>query len=224
MVLPAAAEKGMPRLTVEAFAEMINMPGYSQLRVLIDQKYPKKAPAVFRTPYYHDAMVAIREFYRHGNQVEVLSAAIIGLQDELAITKIPQTAARLNRNIVVLQAFRDSALKDWPIKLQPSRKHTLTIGGVEIRFSPDITGLDGENTCYLLLNPRSGDASEETARMTLELAHHLLHQNAVHCRVQDLAYVNLLSSSVVRISSVRKRTLQRAADTASIVKRLWDTI
>lgn len=220
----AIPEPGQPRLTVEAFAELINMPGYNQLRVLNDQKYPKRAPAAIRTPYYQDAMQAIRQFYHNGNNLDIVSGVIIKLQDELEVVKIPQTVAKINRNIAVLQAFRDGPLKDRAIKVQPNRKLTLVMDGVEIRFNPDINGLEGSDPCYFIFNPRTDDASEEMARMTVELAHHLLVRNGVECRVRDVEYVNLMSGQAVRTNTVRKRTLDRAAETASIVKRLWDTI
>ena len=41
----------MPRISVRSFAEMLSLPAYEQLRVLYEQKYPKKEPQTFKIPY-----------------------------------------------------------------------------------------------------------------------------------------------------------------------------
>ena len=40
-----------PKLTVKAFAELLRLPAYEQLRILEEHKYPRQAPQSYRTPY-----------------------------------------------------------------------------------------------------------------------------------------------------------------------------
>ena len=39
-------------------AEMLELPAHAQARILREQKYPKQAPQVFRTPYYQPALTS----------------------------------------------------------------------------------------------------------------------------------------------------------------------
>lgn len=48
----------MPSLSVRAMAEMLELPAHAQARILREQKYPKQAPQVFRTPYYQPALTS----------------------------------------------------------------------------------------------------------------------------------------------------------------------
>ena len=54
-------ESLIPRITVRAFAELLNLPAYEQVRILHDQKYPRRQPQVFRVPFYQPALHGIRE-------------------------------------------------------------------------------------------------------------------------------------------------------------------
>lgn len=206
-----------PRLTAEAFAELINAPGYEQLRIIHEQKYPKRAPAVFRIPYYNDAMNAIRRYYRAGNDLNVITEAIIALQSV-------QETAKTRNNVRVLEAFRDGILKDRQLTVLPRPQRSIWLGNVEIRFRPDLYCQEGDVTRCIVLNPRRRDATDELARMTLEIGCHILNENGLLCTIRDFEYINLISNQVVRAPRMRKRTLERARDTAAIVERLWDTI
>ncbi len=43
-----------PTLTARAFAEMLELPLYEQLRILLEQKYPDKGPAIMSKPLRFD--------------------------------------------------------------------------------------------------------------------------------------------------------------------------
>jgi hypothetical protein len=91
-----------PRLTVEAFAELITAPAYEHRRILHDQKYPTKAPATFMVPYYRSAITAIRRFYRMNNNRDILTEAVIRLESQ-------DPKPRVKNNLRVLRAFSNGA-------------------------------------------------------------------------------------------------------------------
>jgi hypothetical protein len=103
--------------------------------------------------------------------------------------------------------------------------YRMRFGGIDLRFSPDIVGVEDQETRLLTLNPRSEDADDEVARMALELGYRVLLENGGHCKIRDLEYVNLLSGKVIHSrSSLRKQTMVRAQDTALVIEALWGSI
>lgn len=103
------SSSGIPSLTVRSFAEMLSLPAYAQARILTEQKYPKQAPQVFRTPYYQYAMTGIRSYYKAGNDPAQLA---------LAASKIEALKeARRDHNLRILNSFKASELSGRKIKL-----------------------------------------------------------------------------------------------------------
>jgi hypothetical protein len=217
------APESSPRLTVEAFAELMTVPGYEYRRILYDHKYPKKIPASFMVPYYRDAIAAIIEFYRQGNNPEVLTKAILGLEETKSRRK--RYAPKDDRNIEVLRVFSGGSLRERQFRVQKANTYRARIGTVGLKFSPDVTGVEDGKTRFLVLNPRMEDTDDEVARMTLEIAHHVLAESAVPCSMNELEYANIRSGKTTRGGArLRKRTLDRAVDTAKVIGAYWDTI
>jgi hypothetical protein len=212
-----ALEPRVPRLTAEAFSELIAMPAHEHLRIIREQKYPKRAPAMYQVPYYSQVMTAIRQFHKSGNNVAVLSEAIMDLQST-------EQNAKTKNNIRAIEAFRDSVLKDRRIQIRTVPRQTIRFGTVEVRFTPDLCGLEGDAMRYFILNPRRQDANDEIARMTLELGYHILYHNGIVCKLNEFEYVNLLSNQVMKAPRFRQGTITKAERTAQIVEALWESI
>ena len=217
------APESSPRLTVEAFAELMTVPGYEYRRILYDHKYPKKIPASFMVPYYRDAIAAIVRFYRQGNDPEVLTKAIIELEEKKNYTKKPNP--RNDHNIEVLTAFSKGPLRDRQFRVQKMINYRIHFDPIDLKFSPDVTAVEDGRTRFVILNPRTEDADDEVARMTLEMAYHVLATSAVPCTIGELEYANILSGKLTRGGArLRKKTMDRAAATAKVIGAIWDTI
>lgn len=207
----------MARITVKAFAELMNAPGYSQLRILSEQKYPRRAPALYQVPYYAATMRAIRQYYRHGGDLGRIDKAIIDLQ---AANPNPKRA----NNVRALQAFRSGSQIHRRGTVRPIKRRSFRFGVVEIRVSPDIIIEESKGLRYLLYNFKQYDPADEIIRTTLELVYYILHESGVQCRLNDCEYMCLQSDRTIRHTRFRNRTLERAMQTAQMVATLWDSL
>ena len=147
----------MPSLTVRAMAEMLRQPAYAQARILVDQKYPKQEPQVFRTPYYQQALTGIRNFYRSGRNSSQISAALSKIES------LGQEARRLN-NGRVITSFQKSPLFDRALMLQKVPHWKSSLGSVEFRLSPDLNVTEDDENRLLFLNFRNAKLDPEVAR------------------------------------------------------------
>lgn len=205
------------RLTAEAFAELIAAPAYEHVKIIHEQKYPRRAPASYQVPFYSTALFAIRKYYRSNNDVSVLTDAIIKLQLQ------PQTV-RTKSNIRVLEVFRDGAISKWPLTLASASWKSTRFGSVEVRFAPDLYSREDDKQRFLIVNPRRQDAEDNIARMTLELGYLILSRNHIRCSISDFEYVNVMSGKIVKLSRMRKSTIDHAEATALMVDAIWDGV
>ena len=133
-----------PTLTARAFAEMLELPLYEQLRILLEQKYPDKGPAIFRVPYYRPAMTAIRRFYSSGRQMQVIIDAVA------AVRNSTMPASRIDNNVRVIRSFERSRQPRRQLHTGQAQTVTSILSGVELRFTPDLSATEGQQPKHLL--------------------------------------------------------------------------
>jgi hypothetical protein len=208
----------MPELTVKALGEMIHLPLYEQMRILAEQKYPRQIPAMFRVPFYGPALVAIREYYRRGNDLGVVDAAVAQIERGDGIP------AKIAHNVAVLQAFRGGRQRQRVLTPRPGSRSVVDLSGLDVKFTPDLVADEGGRRKYVLYNFRAVDPTPEVARTILELACHVASNAGLECQARDLEFVSIRSDRVHRIAQIRRGTLNRARQNARAILQLWPAI
>lgn len=207
----------MPSLTVRSFAELLNLPAHAQARILTEQKYPKQGPQSFKTPYYQQAISGIRAYYKAGNDVGQLA---------LAATRIEAFAQESKRdhNLRILHSFKQSELPSRKLQVAKTQHVTFKSQDVDLRFSPDLSGLENGAERYLLLHYRAQPLHQDLARTTLELAHWALEGAGSAVRPKQIEYVDLFTGVVHTIGKRRASTITAAEQNLKIIKTLWPTL
>lgn len=206
-----------PVLTVRAFAEMLELPMYAQLRILEEQKNPNKAPASFRVPYYRPAVVAIRKFYVSGRQPQVLQDAISELQG----SSLPQS--RIRNNVRVIRAFQRSKQARRQLSIKPATRLRHTFSGVELKYTPDLAADEGQAEKLILYNLRQAPLTTGIAATTLELVGWILAHSGTPVGLASLEFIDLAvrGGRAHRIQRMRKQTLRRAQQNARAIVQIW---
>ena len=135
-----------------------------------------------------------------------------------------RTPAKVAHNTRVLEQFNSSSEARRRIRPTPNRRLGMTVGTVNVRLSPHLSGATDSGDHVLYYNFRAAPLDGETARMTLELAHWLLQSNGITLPLRVVEYVDLQGRSVHRTSRLRPTTRRRAQQTAKIISTLWDSI
>jgi hypothetical protein len=211
-------EFDMPTLSTRAFAEMLSLTVYQQTRVLLEQKYPQKAPQVFKIPFYRSALSAIRKYYESENDPNVLNQSI---NDIMSANTIP---AKKENNIRVLNCFAKSKQANRKLVLLANKKYSVTIGEVNIRLSFDFTAYDGKSAKYIYYNFRNALLDEEAARLSLEISYYVMKANEIKAEMKDLEYIDLFSDKVYSYTSPRKTTSVKVKQNINIIDALWNTV
>jgi len=207
----------MPRLTVKAIAEMLRLPAYNQTRILHEQKYPKQEPYVFRTPYYQPAIAAIRNFYAANNDKQVLidarnDAQSIGLE------------SRRTQIIRVLDAFEASSQAKRTLRPISNARRVASIESVEIKLAADLQAVEGKSKKVLYVNCRQVAVDPEVARLTVEIAHWVLEQNADIVPIETIEFIDLKVGKSLRFRARRPATIRLLKNNARIIEALWNTV
>lgn len=207
----------MPSLTVRAMAEMLRLPAYEQVRILAEQKHPKQAPQIFRTPYYQPAVAGIRAFYAEGNDVKQLTAA------RAKALNASQQSRRENV-LRVIDKFEASAGAKRSLVIAKNGKYTAIVGDVELRLSPDIQALDGDKPVFIYYNCRATGLDEEAAKSTLEIAHWVLEANGLDVKPVQVEYLDLATGVLHRVKKRRPTTVKALKSNAKIISTLWPSL
>jgi hypothetical protein len=202
---------------VKALAEMLKMPGYEQSRVLHEQKYPKQQPQSFRTPYYQRALSGIREFFRSGNAPNVLVTAQSDLQN------IANATRRAN-NLRVLEKFANSSQVRRRLTPVQNKRYSAKVGSVEIRLSSDLQALEKEELRVIYFNCRNVPIPEETAALTIEIAHWVLVQNEIRLNVGQIEVIDLATGRSHRRNRGRPATVKAIKNNARVIEALWAVV
>lgn len=208
----------MPSITIRSFAEMMSLPAHAQVRILTDQKYPRTAPASYRTPYYRQAQLAIRGYFAAGNTTASLAQA------KRLIAASSAQPSRRDNNIRAINEFAASAHASRRLTPQRSpRGLSRDLAGLELRLSFDLVADDSGSTKYIFYNLKSIATGRDLARTTLELGHWVLSAQR-GAAIKDLEFVDLPDNKVYVLKSTRAGTLKIAAKNAQIITTLWPTI
>jgi hypothetical protein len=206
----------MPKLNARAAAEMLKLPAYEQLRILLEQKYPKQGPQPFRIPYYRPAVSAIRNFYTAGNDLSVLAQARNGVQG------IGQ-AVRRTQLLRALQSFEGSPLARR--KLRPCKNYQVvaSIGDVHIRASPDFQATDGDDTHKVLyVNCKQVPLDPDFAQRLVEVAQWIYAENSIDLPIEDFEVLDLAARKFLRFKRRRPQTIKLLKQNAKVIEALWN--
>jgi hypothetical protein len=208
----------MPRLTVRSLAELMQLPGYEQYRILYEQKHPRSSPGAFKAPYYAPALRGIRSYYADGNS----PAAIEDARSRLASIG---NLARRSHNERVLTSFAASPQADrFLMPVRVPRLET-TLGDVDLHLAFDLVARENDQPRWLLYNMRVMPVDEQLARATLEVAHWLLQSCGVDAPMAQLEYVDLaVDGQFYSFRRTRSTTIKQAEQTLKLVETLWPTI
>ena len=208
----------MPNLTVRSFAELLSLPAYQQSRILLEQKYPKKEPQVFKIPYYSESLSAIRNYYLQGNNRDVLSAAINDIQNS---TKLKP---KKENNIRVISSFSNGTISERNFKILTNSRYKLVLGNVTIKLNFDITVEEEKVKKYILFNFRNVLLDDKTARLTLELSNYILKENGINVALKNIEFIDLYTDKIFNFKKIRKSTINKLNQNISIIEALWSTI
>lgn len=208
-----------PALTVRAFAEMLELPMYQQLRILTEQKYPRRHPTPYRIPFYQPAIAAIRDFHASGGQRRVLHQAMNSIQGSTMVD------AKKRNNTRVIRSFQRCGQIRRQLVIQPRRRTAVMFHGISLKYIPDLAGTERGRDKHIFYNVRQASVTPGIARTTLELAHWVLSSSGLHVPLSDIEFVDLADRGRVhRINRVRQQTIRRSTQNARAIVHLWQGI
>lgn len=204
-----------PRLSVRGAATFIRLPAVEQMRLLHDQKYPKQAPQVFKQPYYAPPIKGIKEFLERG------APGLIDARAQLQGLRIPSRRMHCMR---VLESFVQSEHASRGLKPLAIQRLYAHMHGLELRLSPDLVALDGNDERYIYFNASAKQFDPETARLILEFAYWLLRENGVEVKPKQVEFIDLFTGVLYLGRSPRKSKLRDLEENARLIESMWPTI
>lgn len=209
---PAASK---PRLSDRNLARFVRMPADRQMRFLHDQKYPKGTPQVFMRPYYAQAIAGIRDVIKRG---------LLGIVDARAKLQGIAQEARRNNSMRVLDSFIASPHAKRKLKVISCHRYQAQVRTLEIRFSPHVVAMDGDEVRYIYFHERAMKCDSEEARLTLEFGYWVLKHNGLSIKPHQLELVDLFSGSYFQGQPTRPATLKMLDELAQHIESQWPTI
>jgi len=211
---PSTAES-KPRLSDRNAARFLRLSARKQMRFLHDQKYPRGSPQTFKQPFYAPAMFGIREILKRGFPGAVDARA--------KLQRIPQEARR-NNLTRVLDSFVASPHAKRSLKLITAHRYYAQIRSLELRFSPHMVALEGNEVRYLYFHEKARECDPEEARLTMEFGHWILQQNGMDVLPHQLEVIDLFTGKLYRGNEPRTETLRDMEEMARLIGSLWPTI
>lgn len=151
-----------PRLSDRNLARFVRMSASRQMRFLHDQKYPKGTPQVFMQPYYAKALAGIRDVMKRG---------FPGIIDARAKLQGIAQETRRNNSMRVLDSFISSPHAKRKLKVISGHRYQAHVRTLEIRFSPHVVAMDGDEVRYIYFHEKGVQCDSEEARLTLEFGY-----------------------------------------------------
>jgi hypothetical protein len=204
-----------PRLSVRGAANFVRLPALEQMRLLHDQKYPKQQPQVFKQPYYAPPIKGIRD---------VLDRGASGLVDARAQMQGIRVSSRRMHCTRVLESFVQSEHAQRGLKPIPIPKMYAYVRGLELRLSPDLVAKEDGEDRYIYFNAAAKQFDPETARLTMEFAYWLLHENGVDVKPKQVEFIDLFCGLHYSGRAPRKSTLRDLEGNAQLIESLWPSI
>lgn len=204
-----------PRLSVPTAARFLRLPAVDQWHILHEQKYPKKAPHVFKQQFYGVARTGIRQLIDQG------MAGLI--QARAAAEGIPKLPRR-EHTLRVLESFASSDHMSRGLRVAVNKQYQHNVGGLELRLSPDLFAFEGDEERFIYFNFKAKQYDPEAAKMTLEIAHWLLEQVGVEVAPQQIEFIDLFTGVLYKINRRRGKTIKLLNDNAKLIQRMWPAI
>lgn len=207
----------MARLTAKAFAELLDRPAFDQMRILREQRFPRREPAFFRTSYYQPAIDGILRFYRDENDPGAL---------EWARRQADQVnpGHRTEHNHRVLDAFEVSPAYTRMLTIRNDPKYRREEDHVTVRLAPDLVVREDGVPKIIFLNCRAEGLEEDFARRIIEVAHWVLEGAGVDLPIGQMEVVDLSSGITHTTRRRRRRTINRLEDNIAVIQALWDSL
>lgn len=204
-----------PRLSDRNLARFVRMSASRQMRFLHDQKYPKGTPQVFMQPYYAKAIAGIRDVMKRG---------FPGIVDARAkLQGIAQETRRTN-SLRVLDSFIASTHAKRKLRVIPGHRYQAYVRTLEIRFSPHVVAMDGDEVRYIYLHEKGAECDPEEARLTLEFGYWVLKQNGVKVEPHQFELIDLFSGKYFQGQPTRPGTLKMLDELAQHIESQWPSI
>jgi hypothetical protein len=208
----------MIRLTVRSFAELLHLPAHAQVRILNEQKYPRREPQVFKVPFYQVAVTGIRDYYISEGDPRRLAAAKL----KAGHLRPPQKRTSNERAI---RAFERGSQSRRRILPTPSHTYRAQLPrDIELRVRFDIEGIENGRPQHILYNLRNVPVDPDVAATALHIAYWVLGENAVVAPIRTLQFVDLLTDDTYSVSRQSQRTLRLMQENAQIIEALWATL
>lgn len=204
-----------PRLSDRNLARFVRMSASRQMRFLHDQKYPKGTPQVFMQPYYAKALAGIRDVMKRG---------FPGIIDSRAKLQGIAQEVRRNNSLRVLDSFIASSHAKRKLKVISGHRYQAHVRTLEIRFSPHVVAMDGDEVRYIYFHEKGMQCDPEEARLTLEFGYWVLTQNGVEAKPHQFELIDLFSGRYFEGQSMRPETLKMLDDMALHIESQWPTI
>jgi len=209
---PAAPK---PRLSDRNAARFLRLPAVKQMRFLHDQKYPKGSPQSFKPPFYAPAISGIREVIKRG---------FPGLVDSRAKLQCVTQPVRRDNLMRVLDAFATSPHAGRRLTLATAHRYHAHIRNLELRLSPHIVAMEGNEPRYLYFHEKRKECDPEEARLTLEFGYWILQQNGVEVASHQLELIDLFTGKFYKGRESRVETVKTLEELARLIDSLWPTI
>lgn len=185
------------------------------MRFLHDQKYPRGTPQIFMRPYYAKAIAGIRDVMKRG---------LAGIVDARAKLQGISQETRRNNSMRVLDAFIHSHHAKRRLKVVSSQRYHANVRNLEIRFSPHVAALEGEEVRYIYFHEKGKQCDPEEARLTLEFGYWVLRQNNVDVEPDQMELIDLFSGRSFRGETIRPTTLDLLDELAAHIESQWYSI
>lgn len=204
-----------PRLSDRNLARFVRMSASRQMRFLHDQKYPKGTPQVFMQPYYAKAIAGIRDVMKRG---------FPGIVDSRAKLQGIAQETRRNNSLRVLDSFIASPHAKRKLKVISGHRYQAHVRTLEIRFSPHVVAMDGDEVRYIYFHEKGVQCDPEEARLTLEFGYWVLKQNGVAVKPHQLELIDLFSGKYFQGQPTRPATLKMLEELAQHIESQWPSI
>jgi hypothetical protein len=186
-----------------------------QMRFLHDQKYPRGTPQVFMQPYYAKAISGIRDVMKRGFR---------GMLDARAKLQGIANETRRNNSQRVLEAFIASSHAKRRLKVIAGHRYQAQVRNLEIRFSPHVVAMEGDEVRYIYFHEKSCQCDPEEAQLTLEFGYWVLNKNNVDVQPHQMELIDLFSGIHVQGRPIRPSTLRMLDELARHIESQWPTI
>ena len=210
----------MPVLTVRSFAEMINLPMYSQYKILHEQKYPKDEANVYKMPYYKPSLDLIKKYYLNGNNTDLLTEWLQYNANSIR----PQSKQIHNKRVI--SQFIQSPVSNRKLKITNS-KFAITANPkseVELKLRFDIEALENNIHTYQFINFRATKLDEKIAKDTLYLSYWVMEHNKIDCKINQLEYIDLYSNAIYKVKRQSSNAIKNMTNNTNVVIALWNSI